>query len=74
RPGVEREIKRFERRGTTARNRLERRVRRTRTRVERELRQRRTHLRSDWTRQTGVVGARIEKLVSEAQDRISSAI
>lgn len=38
---VERDLRRFERRGTTARNRVERRVKRTRTRVERELRQRR---------------------------------
>jgi hypothetical protein len=34
-------LKRFERRGTTARNRALREVKRTRTRVERELRQRR---------------------------------
>ena len=39
---VERDLRRFERRGTTARNRAERRIKRTRTRVERELRQRRT--------------------------------
>jgi hypothetical protein len=39
---AQRELRRFERRGTTARNRLERQVRKTRTRVERELRQRRT--------------------------------
>ncbi len=42
RTNLERELKRFERRGASARNRLERQVRRTRTRVERELRQRRT--------------------------------
>ena len=42
RAGVERELKRFERRGNTARNRAVREVKRTRTRVERELRQRRT--------------------------------
>jgi hypothetical protein len=41
RAGIEREIKRFERRGTTARNRFERQVRRQRTKFERELRQRR---------------------------------
>jgi hypothetical protein len=41
RAGVERELKRFERRGVTARNRLERQVRKTRTKFERELRQRR---------------------------------
>jgi sRNA-binding protein len=44
RAGVEREIKRFERRGNTARNRFERQVRRTRTQFERELRQRRTSI------------------------------
>ena len=39
---VQTNLKRFERRGTTARNRAVREVKRTRTRVERELRQRRT--------------------------------
>jgi hypothetical protein len=38
----ERELKRYERRGATARNRFERQVRRTRTRVEREFRHRRS--------------------------------
>lgn len=38
---LERDLKRFERRGTTARNRAERQIKRTRTRVERELRQQR---------------------------------
>jgi len=41
---AERQLKRFERRGATARNRLERQVRKTRTRAERTLRQRRTRL------------------------------
>ena len=41
RTSLERELKRYERRGATARNRIERQVRKTRTRVERELRQRR---------------------------------
>ncbi len=36
------QLRRFERRGTTARNRVEREVRKNRTKVERELRQRRT--------------------------------
>jgi hypothetical protein len=44
RAALEREIKRYERRGTTARNRFERQVRRSRTRIERELRQRRTRV------------------------------
>jgi hypothetical protein len=42
RPTLERELKRYERRGATARNRFERQVRRARTRFERELRQRRS--------------------------------
>jgi hypothetical protein len=41
---VERDLKRFERRGTTARNRFERNLKKARTRVERELRQRRTRV------------------------------
>ena len=42
RTGLERELKRYEKRGATARNRFERKVRRARTRFERELRQRRS--------------------------------
>jgi hypothetical protein len=38
------QLRRFERRGTTARNRLEREVRKARVRFERELRQRRREL------------------------------
>jgi biopolymer transport protein ExbB/TolQ len=81
RTAVERELRRYERRGATARNRLERQVRRTRTKVERELRQRRSRVertvrqnrrrlerevravRKDFERQSGVVTARVEKLV-----------
>jgi len=44
RASLERELKRYERRGSTARNRFERRVRKSRTRVERELRQRRSRV------------------------------
>jgi hypothetical protein len=55
RTGFEREIKRFERRGVTARNRFERQVRRTRTKFERELRQRRN---------------RVERTVMQNQRRI----
>jgi uncharacterized protein YlxW (UPF0749 family) len=90
RASVEREFKRYERRGATARNRFERQVRRTRTKFERELRQRRTRVertvkqnrrrverdlrtvRRDLEKQSGVVGARVEKLVTEAQDRLAS--
>lgn len=41
RAGIERELKRYEKRGATARNRFEKQVRRQRTRVERDLRSRR---------------------------------
>jgi hypothetical protein len=44
RASLERELRRYERRGATARNRFERQVRKTRTRFERELRQRRSHV------------------------------
>jgi hypothetical protein len=44
RAGFERELKRYERRGASARNRFERQVRRTRTKFERELRQRRNRV------------------------------
>jgi hypothetical protein len=90
RAGLEREIKRYERRGATARNRFERQVRRTRAKFERELRQRRTSVertvkqnrrqferqvrsvRRDLEKQSGVVTARVDKLVSDAQGLISN--
>src|SRR5436309_15919771 len=91
RASLERELKRYERRGATARNRFERQVRKTRTRFERELRQRRTRVertvkqnrrrlerevravRKDFERQSSVVSSRAQKLVSGAQDRLTSA-
>ncbi len=89
RTGFERELKRYERRGATARNGLERQVRRTRTRFERQLRQRRNgversvrqnrrrferevrSVRRDVEKRSGIVGDRLEKLVSDAQGLIS---
>jgi hypothetical protein len=44
RASLERELKRYERRGAAARNRFERQVRKTRTTFERELRQRRSRV------------------------------
>ena len=44
RAGLERELKRYEKRGATARNRFETQVRRQRTKFERDLRQRRTRI------------------------------
>jgi hypothetical protein len=91
RANVERELRRYERRGATARNRFERQVRKTRTKFERELRQRRSRVertvrqnrrrlerevrsvRKDFEKQSGLVTTRVEKLVSTAQDRLTSA-
>ena len=90
RTGFERELKRYERRGVTARNRFERQVRRSRVRFERQLRQRRSlvertvrqnrrrferevrSVRKDLGKQSGMVSARMEKLVSDAQGLIGS--
>jgi F0F1-type ATP synthase membrane subunit b/b' len=47
RQAAEKQLKRYERRGTTARNRVEREVKKARTRVERELRTRRTRVERD---------------------------
>lgn len=83
---AQRELRRFERRGTTARNRLEREVRKTRTKFERELRQRRTRLQRDLRTRTKTVDlaqARVENVVqtgitsvtqlsTEIQKRIAS--
>jgi hypothetical protein len=91
RASLERELKRYERRGATARNRFERQVRKTRTRFERELRQRRSRVertvkhnrrrlerevrsvRKDLEKQSEFVGARIEKLVANGRERLTSA-
>src|SRR5436309_13549960 len=90
RASLERELKRYERRGANARNRFERQVRKTRTRFERELRQRRSRVertvrqnrrrferevrsvRKDFERQSNVVSSRVEKLVGDAQGRLTS--
>lgn len=89
RTSLQHEIRRYERRGTTARNRFERQVKRTRTRFERQLRQRRSliektikqnrrrlerevkSVRKDLTKQSGQLGARVEKIVADAQGLIS---
>jgi hypothetical protein len=52
------QLKKFERRGATARNRLEREVRKARVRVERELRQRRRKIEST-----------VESTVSDLEER-----
>lgn len=92
RTNLQQEFRRYERRGSTARNRFERQVRRSRTRFERQLRQRRSliertikqnrrrverevrSVRRDLQKQSGVVNARVEKIVSDAQGLIRSGL
>jgi exonuclease VII small subunit len=81
---LERDIKRFERRGTTARNRFERQLKRTRTRVERELRQRRsrvqrvvkrnrTRINREVKRQGRTARKNVEGAVNQAQEALAQA-
>jgi len=78
---LERDIKRFERRGTTARNRTERELKKARTRVERELRQRRTrvervvkHNRTRVQRETKSLRRDVESQVKLASSRVDEAV
>jgi hypothetical protein len=74
------QLRRFERRGNTARNRLEREVRKTRVRVERELRQRRREIGrtvSDLDDRRGAVtknGADLANRVPELANRVQERI
>ncbi|MBV9416959.1 MAG: hypothetical protein JO363_18390 [Solirubrobacterales bacterium] len=79
RSNLERELKRYERRGVTARNRFERQIRRARTRFERDVRENRrrvgrelSSVRRDFEKSSGAVGARVDRLVSDAQGLIGS--
>ena len=78
------QLRRFERRGVTARNRLEREVRKARVRVERELRQRRRSIESTVTdlegrrdafaKNGGEIAGRVPEIAKEVQDRILSLV
>ncbi|HME05248.1 MAG TPA: hypothetical protein VKG38_19655 [Solirubrobacteraceae bacterium] len=71
------QLRRFERRGVTARNRLEREVRKTRVRVERELRQRRREIErtvSDLEDRRGSVAKTVPELANRVQERILSLV
>lgn len=65
--GLEKELTRYEKRGTRARKRLERQVRSQRTKFERDLKSRR----KDLEKRSGAVTARVEEFVSTAQGLIS---
>lgn len=76
---IQRRLDRYEKRGVKARNRFERQVRTTRKRFERDLRQRRSQVqgdlrsaRADVSRQSNAIGSRVERIVSDAQQRIGS--
>jgi len=78
------QLRRFERRGTTARNRLEREVRKARVRVERELRQRRREIegtvsdlderREAITKRVPELANRVPELADKVQERILSLV
>jgi hypothetical protein len=78
------QLRRFERRGITARNRLEREVRKARVRVERQLRTRRrvvesrvNHLedrRETFAKNGSDLAGRVPELAKEVQERILSLV
>jgi hypothetical protein len=78
------QLKRFERRGVTARNRLEREVRKARVRVERELRQRRRVIESTvsdiedrseaFAKNGSDIAGRVPELATKLQERVLSLV
>jgi hypothetical protein len=78
------QLKRFERRGATARNRLEREVRKARVRVERELRQRRRVIESTvsdledrseaFAKNGSDIAGRVPELATKLQERVLSLV
>jgi hypothetical protein len=78
------QLRRFERRGATARNRLEREVRKARVRVERQLRERRRGIESTvsdledrrdaFTKSGSDLANRVPELANEIQERILSLV
>lgn len=64
------QLRKFERRGTTARNRVERELRKTRVRVERELRQTRGRVEHELTRRRRDG----EELASRVQERLLNLV
>jgi len=81
RRATEKQLKRFERRGASARTRAKREVKRTRGRVERAVRQRRDDLGTNVTsgldrvtEQLGEVAAAPGRLISAAGERVRSLV
>ena len=87
-PKAQAQLRRFERRGLTARKRLEREVRKARVRVERELRQRRRTIESTVsdtvselesrrdaiTKNSSELANRVPELANQVQERILSLV
>lgn len=81
---TQKQLRRFERRGATARNRLEREVRKARVRFERDLRQRRRAIgntvsdledrRDQFTRNGSELANRIPELAERAQERLLNLV
>jgi F0F1-type ATP synthase membrane subunit b/b' len=76
---VQKQLKKFERRGSTGRNRFERQLKKSRTRVERELRQRRNQVqreaksaRRDVEKQVKAVRKDVEKQVKPITDQFET--
>ena len=71
------QLRRFERRGATARNRLEREVRKARVRVERDLRQRRREIEntvSDFETRRDDIANRVPEMANRVQEHILSLV
>jgi hypothetical protein len=71
------QLRRFERRGATARNRIEREVRKTRVRFERELRERRREIEktvSELEERRDTVAKNGTELANRVQERILSLV
>jgi F0F1-type ATP synthase membrane subunit b/b' len=75
---LETNLRRYERRGTTARNQLQRDVKRTRTRVERELRQRRKRAERVVTKQVKQArkdaSARVDLVSSQVENLVATGV
>jgi F0F1-type ATP synthase membrane subunit b/b' len=75
---LETNLRRYERRGTTARNQLQRDVKKTRTRVERELRQRRNRAERVVTKQVKQArkdaSARVDLVSSQVENLVATSV
>jgi hypothetical protein len=71
---VERELNRFERRGTSARRKARTRARQTRNRVERELKQRRRRVETTVKQNRGKAEDGLKRAQTAVQERVSTLV